>query len=88
MRKPPIFKGHGLAKGNGINSLVRWKEKSIQMDFERTKQRAFILRHAIIQAFCCRACVLGKKMPLIEFGAFMPNAFAINHGRPQICGSM
>jgi hypothetical protein len=28
-----------LAKGNGIKSLARWKEKSKQMDFKLTRRR-------------------------------------------------
>jgi hypothetical protein len=61
MRKPPIFKGHGLAKGSGIKSLVRWKKKSIQRDFERTEQRACILRHAIIPSFLLSGLCDGKE---------------------------
>jgi len=31
---------------------------------------------------------MGKKLCLIDFGAFMPNAFASNHGRSHLCCSM
>ncbi len=61
MRKPPIFNGHGLAKGSGIKSLVRWKEESVQTDFERTKQWACILRDAIITSFLLLGMCSGKE---------------------------
>jgi len=50
-----------LAKGNGIKSLVRWEEKSIQIGFERTEQRACILQYAIITSFLLLGLCGGKE---------------------------